>query len=99
MLANPVCCHSGLGSGCNSIGLDGASSSRFSAVRLLGRSRRTHSAEGLAHRAKADGRQRPIAVAAIEDKIVQRAVTALLNAIYEEDFLGFSYGFRPGRGA
>jgi RNA-directed DNA polymerase len=48
---------------------------------------------------KADGRQRPIAVAAIEDKIVQRAVTALLNAIYEEDFLGFSYGFRPGRGA
>ena len=48
---------------------------------------------------KADGRQRPIAVAAVEDKIVQRAVTALLNAIYEEDFLGFSYGFRPGRGA
>ena len=46
---------------------------------------------------KADGRQRPIAVAAIEDKIVQRAVTALLNAIYEEDFLGISYGFRPGR--
>jgi hypothetical protein len=41
----------------------------------------------------------PIAVAALEDKIVQRAVTALLNAIYEEDFLGFSYGFRPGRGA
>ena len=37
-------------------------------------------------------------VAALEDKIVQRAVTALLNAIYEEDFLGFSYGFRPGRG-
>jgi group II intron reverse transcriptase/maturase len=47
---------------------------------------------------KADGRQRPIAVAAIEDKIVQRAVVALLNAIYEEDFLGVSYGFRPGRG-
>src|SRR5881398_725712 len=46
---------------------------------------------------KPDGRQRPIAVAALEDKIVQRAVTALLNAIYEEDFLGFSYGFRPGR--
>ena len=39
------------------------------------------------------------AVAALEDKIVQRAVAALLNAIYEEDFLGFSYGFRPGRGA
>ena len=48
---------------------------------------------------KPDGRQRPLAVAALEDKIVQRAVTALLNAIYEEDFLGFSYGFRPGRGA
>ena len=48
---------------------------------------------------KPDGRQRPIAVAALEDKIVQRAVAALLNAIYEEDFLGFSYGFRPGRGA
>jgi RNA-directed DNA polymerase len=48
---------------------------------------------------KPDGRQRPIAVAALEDKIVQRATTVLLNAIYEEDFLGFSYGFRPGRGA
>jgi len=48
---------------------------------------------------KPDGRQRPLAVAALEDKIVQRAVVALLSAIYEEDFLGFSYGFRPGRGA
>src|SRR5580700_9791947 len=47
---------------------------------------------------KPDGGQRPLAVAALEDKIVQRATTALLNAIYEEDFLGFSYGFRPGRG-
>ncbi|HEU5276929.1 MAG TPA: group II intron reverse transcriptase/maturase [Xanthobacteraceae bacterium] len=46
---------------------------------------------------KADGRQRPLAVAALEDKIVQRAVQAVLNAIYEESFLGFSYGFRPGR--
>src|SRR5499433_3244165 len=46
---------------------------------------------------KPDGRQRPLAVAALEDKIVQRAVVALLNGIYEEDFLGFSYGFRPGR--
>jgi RNA-directed DNA polymerase len=45
-----------------------------------------------------DGRQRPLAVAALEDKIVQRAAVALLNTIYEEDFLGFSYGFRPGRG-
>src|ERR1700722_884740 len=48
---------------------------------------------------KPDGRQRPLAVAALEDKIVQRAVATLLNAIYEEDFLGLSYGFRPGRGA
>jgi RNA-directed DNA polymerase len=47
---------------------------------------------------KPDGRQRPLAVAALEDKIVQRAVVAVLNAIYEEDFLGVSYGFRPGRG-
>ena len=46
---------------------------------------------------KPDGRQRPLAVAALEDKIVQRAVVALLNAIYEEDFLGISYGFRPER--
>jgi retron-type reverse transcriptase len=44
---------------------------------------------------KADGRQRPLAVAALEDKIVQRATIGVLNAIYEEDFLGFSYGFRP----
>lgn len=48
---------------------------------------------------KADGRQRPIGVPALEDKIVQRAVVEVLNAIYEVDFLGFSYGFRPGRGA
>ena len=48
---------------------------------------------------KPDGRQRPLAVAALEDKIVQGATAAVLNAIYEEDFLGFSYGFRPGRGA
>src|SRR5271157_3347790 len=48
---------------------------------------------------KPDGGQRPLAVAALEDKIVQRAVADVLNAIYEEDFLGFSYGFRPGRGA
>src|SRR6478752_1861021 len=47
---------------------------------------------------KADGKQRPLAVAALEDKIVQRATVAVLNAIYEEDFLGFSYGFRPGYG-
>jgi retron-type reverse transcriptase len=47
---------------------------------------------------KADGKQRPLAIAALEDKIVQGATVTVLNAIYEEDFLGFSYGFRPGRG-
>ena len=47
---------------------------------------------------KTDGKQRPLAVAALEDKIVQRATAAVLYAIYEEDFLGFSYGFRPKRG-
>ena len=46
---------------------------------------------------KEDGSKRPLAVAALDDKIVQRAVSAVLNVIYEEDFLGFSYGFRPGR--
>ena len=43
-------------------------------------------------------KQRPLGIAALEDKIVQRALVAVLNAVYEEDFLGFSYGFRPGRG-
>ncbi len=46
---------------------------------------------------KPDGRQRPLGVTSLEDKIVQRAVVTVLNAIYETDFLGFSYGFRPGR--
>jgi RNA-directed DNA polymerase len=46
---------------------------------------------------KADGRQRPLGIATVEDKIVQSAVVEVLNAIYEADFLGFSYGFRPGR--
>ena len=46
---------------------------------------------------KSDGRQRPIGVAALEDKIVQQAVVTILNQIYEVDFKGFSYGFRPGR--
>jgi group II intron reverse transcriptase/maturase len=46
---------------------------------------------------KADGRQRPLGIAALEDKVVQGAVVGVLNAIYEADFLGFSYGFRPGR--
>jgi group II intron reverse transcriptase/maturase len=48
---------------------------------------------------KADGRQRPIGIPVLEDKIVQRAAVQVLNAIYETDFLGFSYGFRPGRSA
>jgi RNA-directed DNA polymerase len=46
---------------------------------------------------KEDGHMRPLGVASLEDKIVQRAVVEVFNAIYEEDFLGFSYGFRPGR--
>jgi RNA-directed DNA polymerase len=46
---------------------------------------------------KADGRQRPLGIAALEDKIVQQAVVTILNEIYEVDFRGFSYGFRPGR--
>ncbi|WP_366511228.1 group II intron reverse transcriptase/maturase [Mesorhizobium sp.] len=47
---------------------------------------------------KADGKRRPLAIAALEDKIVQGATVMVLNAIYEGDFCGFSYGFRPGRG-
>jgi len=47
---------------------------------------------------KADGRQRPLGIAALEDKIVQQAVVTILNQIYEVDFKDFSYGFRPGRG-
>src|SRR6202012_5661330 len=48
---------------------------------------------------KPDGRQRPLGIAALEDKIVQQAVVTVLNEIYETDFRGFSYGFRPGRNA
>jgi RNA-directed DNA polymerase len=48
---------------------------------------------------KPDGRRRPLGIAALEDKVVQQAVVRVLNQIYEEDFAGFSYGFRPGRGA
>ena len=47
---------------------------------------------------KADGRERILGIASLEDKVVQRAVVEILNAVYEQDFLGFSYGFRPGRG-
>lgn len=46
---------------------------------------------------KADGRERPLGIASLEDKIVQRALVEVLNVIYEAEFLGFSYGFRPGR--
>ena len=46
---------------------------------------------------KADGRQRPLGIASLEDKVLQRAVCEVLNAVYEADFKGFSYGFRPGR--
>ena len=49
------------------------------------------------HIPKSDGRKRPIGVTSVEDKIVQRAVVEVMNAIYEEDFAPFSYGFRPGR--
>ena len=51
-----------------------------------------------AYIAKKDGSMRPLGIASLEDKIVQRAVSEVMSAIYEEDFLGFSYGFRPGRG-
>jgi retron-type reverse transcriptase len=48
---------------------------------------------------KSDGRQRPLGIAALEDKVLQRAVVEVLNGIYETDFVGFSYGFGPGRSA
>ena len=50
------------------------------------------------YRTKPDGKERPLGIAALEDKILQRALVEVLGAIYEQDFLGFSYGFRPGRG-
>ena len=50
------------------------------------------------HIPKPDGRLRPLGIASLEDKIVQRALTEVLNAVFEADFKGFSYGFRPGRG-
>ena len=68
---------------------------------LCGRLRRgAYRAKAVLRRfiAKDDGRRRPLGVTALEDKIVQRATVAVLNAIYETDFLGFSYGYRPGKG-
>ncbi len=64
-----------------------------------GPSRRVSGAarQATVHTEAGTDKQRPLGIAALEDKIVQRAVVAVLNAIYEEDFLGFSYGFRPGR--
>ena len=50
------------------------------------------------YKRKSDGRQRPLGIAALEEKIVQQAGVTVLNEIYEADFKGFSYGFRPGRG-
>jgi RNA-directed DNA polymerase len=50
-----------------------------------------------AWRPKADGKQRPLGIASLEDKIVQQAVATVLEQIYEEELVGFSYGFRPGR--
>ena len=47
---------------------------------------------------KADGRERPLGIASLEDKIVQQATRTILEPIYEEDFVGYSHGFRPGRG-
>ena len=87
-------------------GVDGVTWEEYGAeldARLVDLHRRVHDG---AYRAqpsrrqfipKADGRQRPLGVAAVEDKIVQRAVVEVLNAIYEVDFVGISYGFRPGR--
>ena len=56
-----------------------------------------HSPSGASYIPKPDGGQRPLGVPTLEDKIVQGAVAEVLSAIYEADFLGFSYGFRPGR--
>jgi group II intron reverse transcriptase/maturase len=90
-----------------SVGVDGVSWKEYEEVlreRLPELHRKVHTG---AYRAlpsrrvfipKADGKQRPLGIASIEDKIVQQAIVKVLSTIYEEDFLGFSYGFRQGRG-
>lgn len=87
-------------------GVDGMTCAQYDeglAGRLLDLHDRVHSGRYRAQPSKRiyiekdDGRQRPIGIAALEDKIVQAAVVRILEAIYEEDFVGFSYGFRPGR--
>lgn len=88
-------------------GIDGVTWSAYQdnlGDRLLDLHQRVHSgtyramASRRVHIRKSDGRMRPLGIAALEDKIVQHAVGRVLSAIYEADFLGFSYGFRPGRG-
>jgi group II intron reverse transcriptase/maturase len=89
-------------------GVDGVTWQQYEtdlASRLRDLHRRVHSGtyraqpSRRAYLRKPDGRLRPLGIAALEDKVVQHAVVWVLNAIYEADFLGFSYGFRPGRGA
>jgi RNA-directed DNA polymerase len=88
-------------------GVDGVTWQQYEAdleVRLMNLHMRVHTGtyraqpSKRAYIPKPDGRMRPLGIAALEDKVVQQAVVWVLNAIYENDFLGFSYGFRPGRG-
>lgn len=88
-------------------GIDGVTWQQYEAHledRLVDLHRRVHTGSYRANPSrrvfipKADGRERLLGIASLEDKIVQQAVATVLTAIYEQDFLGFSYGFRPGRG-
>ena len=89
-------------------GVDGVTWQQYEAdleTRLVDLHRRVHMGtygaqpSKRAYIPKPDGKLRPLGIAALEDKVVQQAMVWVLNAIYENDFLGFSYGFRPGRGA